>query len=93
MEKIAKHLTIFGTLAPQHSNPRTTERGELLSYFLSEVNIGRHEINLKPFTYSAISYFLAKIPTRDLYVLKSKMEQARHKGYPPGAIFWLEIKH
>lgn len=92
MQQLNKHLNLFGNMATVPTKIRATERGELLDYFLSEVNLGRSDKNLKPLNHSRISFYLQKIPTRDLYVLKSKMEQARRKGYPAGAIFWLEVK-
>jgi hypothetical protein len=38
-------------------------------------------------------YLLAGIPTKDLYSLISKCDDAQRRGFPWSAIFWKEIRH
>lgn len=70
----------------------TTERGELLDFFKSTVNASRKE---KQFSALPIGFFVKKlegIVTKDLYALKSKMEDADRRGTPASAIFFLELR-
>ena len=42
--------------------------------------------------YQRLGYLLAGIPTRDLYALLSKCDDAQRRGFPWSAIFWKATK-
>jgi len=46
----------------------------------------------KAITHGRLAYLLTGIPTKDLYALISKCDDAERRGFPWGAIFWKEIK-
>ena len=71
-----------------------TERGELFDFFLSVLNHDRKKNGYKPYDHARLGYMLTKIPTADLYALKSKMEDAQRRGSrfsTPGVVFHKEI--
>jgi hypothetical protein len=47
---------------------------------------------LPPITYGRLAYLLTGIPTKDLYALISKCDDAERRGYAWGAIFFKEIR-
>jgi len=84
---------------PKKLKPNLSERGELLSYFLETINSSRADYNktrftkqLRPMTFPRLAFLLTGIETKDLYALKSKMEDAERRGKSASAIFWLETK-
>lgn len=90
MEKIG---TLFGDRfkQPPQKKKRETERGEFLEYFLQNVNRERIAEKRTPFTIKYIAFRLARIPTKDLYYLKTMCED-RKPGYPFGKCFFGSLK-
>ena len=83
---------------PPVQKDRSTERGELLKFFMSVLNPDRKKKGMSEISISRMGYILAKIPTKDLWALKSKVEDAsrrqgrNHRSVAPGAVFWSEIR-
>ena len=71
---------------------RSSERGDLYDQILSRLNPGRVKKGLKPMTHGRLGYLLTGIPTKDLYALISRCDDAERRGFPWGAIFWKEIR-
>jgi hypothetical protein len=89
MEKIS---TLFGNRVALPSKPsRQTERGDLLETFLSRLNPGRKAKGYPPLTIKRLAYKLTGIPTKDLYALLSKCNDAERRGVPWSAAFWVEL--
>ena len=59
---------------------RVTERGELLTYFLSMMNPLRVKSGYKGWNIKQIGYFLSVFGTGDLYVLKRKCMESKNYG-------------
>ena len=55
---------------------RATERGELMGYFCTKLNRSRVEDGLPLITMARMGKLLEKIPTKDLYYLKSVCDSA-----------------
>lgn len=89
MERIG---TLFGSRVPLPKPRRVTERGQLFDTILSRLNPSRAKKGLPPLTYKRLGFLLTSIPTKDLYALISKCDDAERRGYPWGAIFYKEIK-
>lgn len=66
---------------------RLTERGELMRFFLRHLNHSRANDGLSPMTMAHLGTILEKIPTQDLYYLKSVCSQAKNFGKK----FWWEL--
>ncbi|MBI2409736.1 hypothetical protein HYV30_01700 [Candidatus Kaiserbacteria bacterium] len=66
---------------------RLTERGELLRFFQRHLNYSRKQDGLPPMTMAHLGFILEKIPTADLYYLKSVCSQAANFGKR----FWWEL--
>ena len=66
---------------------RLTERGELMRFFLRHVNLARKRDGLPPMTMAHMGVTLEKIPTSDLYYLKSVCIQAKDFSKR----FWWEL--
>ena len=66
---------------------RQTERGELLRFFQRHLNYSRTQDGLPPITMGHLGTVLEKIPTADLYYLKSVCSTAKNFGKK----FWWEI--
>lgn len=66
---------------------RETERGEMMRYFLSQLNPSRVSDGLPPISMGRMGKMLEKIPTKDLYYLKSVCEKAQNFSKK----FWWEI--
>lgn len=89
MEKIGN---LFSTLPQPVETSRRTERGDLLDTFLARLNPPRVKEGYKPLTYGRLSYLLTAVPTKDLYALQARCDDAERHGYPWSAIFWKELK-
>lgn len=75
---------------PVRVKTRRTERGDLIDYFFEKLNPewkGKSKL-----THGYIRFRLAKIPTRDLYPLKSAIMDAEHRRESVGKAFWGRIK-
>lgn len=73
-----------------HRDPIKThisERGELLDYFLVKIN-SKVQKPYKPFTIKRLAMRLAHIPTKDLYYMKSQMEDIIGRKDTVSAIKW-----
>ena len=66
---------------------RLTERGELMRFFQRHLNIARKHDGLAPMTMAHLGTVLEKIPTQDLYYLKSVCSQAKSFS----KTFWWEL--
>lgn len=66
---------------------RTTERGELLEYFCERLNSSRKADGLVPIVIPRMAKMLEKIPTKDLYYLKSVCDRAANFSKK----FWYEL--
>jgi len=88
MERIGN---LFGQEVVPPKKKRSTERGELLEYFLIEA---RKEWDKKygKLTIGRIAEKLTGVPTKDLYALKSKADDARRRGKSWSKTFFWEIK-
>ena len=70
------------------SKSRKTERGELMKYFCERINSGRLRDGLAKITMGRMGKTLEKIPTKDLYYLKSVCDKAENFGKK----FWWELR-
>ncbi len=66
---------------------RLTERGELMRFFLRHLNHSRAHDGLPSMTMAHLGTVLEKIPTQDLYYLKSVCSQAKNFSKK----FWWEL--
>lgn len=66
---------------------RQTERGEMMRFFLRHLNYSRKQDGLAPMTMAHLGTVLEKIPTKDLYYLKSVCSQAKSFS----KTFWWEL--
>jgi hypothetical protein len=83
---------LFGNRERLSKPRRRTERGDLFDTILSRLNPSRARKGLPPVTYSRLGYLLTDVPTKDLYALISRCDDAERRRYPWSAIFWKEIK-
>ncbi len=87
MEKIAN---LFGK---KRALPkRLSERGELLEYFLINVNAERNGKEYKKLPIGMIAWKLHGLKVKDLYYLKSICEDERRRGGSWGKVFWGSLK-
>jgi hypothetical protein len=84
--------TLFGKRQLPAKPRRHTERGDIFDTILSHLNPPRAKKGLPPISYKRLGYLLTAIPTKDLYSLISKCDDAQRRGFPWSAIFWKEIK-
>ena len=89
MERIGN---LFGQRAALPKPTRKTERGDLYDRILSRLNPSRVRSGYKPLTYGRLGYLLTGIPTKDLYALISRCDDAERRGFPWSAIFWKEVR-
>jgi hypothetical protein len=66
---------------------RLTERGELMRFFLRHINVARKQDGLLPMTMAHMGVTLERIPTQDLYYLKSVCSKAKNFS----KTFWWEL--
>lgn len=60
------------------SKNKETERGELMRFFCERINYDRTADGYPPVTMARMGKTLEKIPTKDLYYLKSVCEDSKH---------------
>ncbi len=84
MEHIGKHMQ---QLSVRSKKEKVTERGELMRYFMEELNVSRKRDRIQPLTMPRMGRLLVAIPTKDLYYLKSVCEQSKDFSKK----FWWEI--
>lgn len=85
-------LDLFGNVHKPEPKRRRTERGELVDWFLMELNPSRVEKGYPPLSHGRLSFMLSGIPTKDLYALQSKMRDAEKCETSAGIVFWAEVK-
>lgn len=83
---------LFGQVMRPPAKSRRTERGDLEDYFLSILNPARQKDGYPLFKHGFMQRKLERIPTGDLYALKSKMEDARRRNFNPAVVFWVELR-
>ena len=82
MEHIGKRL------AQAAGKPdKRTERGELMKHFLEQINMARVADGFKAMSMGHMGKLLQKIPTKDLYYLKSVCDNSNNFSKK----FWWEI--
>src|SRR5579871_6038907 len=82
---------LFGNRHLYPKDRRQTERGDLFDTILSHLNPARVKDGYRPITHPRLGRMLEAIPTKDLYALISKCDDAERRGYAWGAIFNKEI--
>jgi len=75
-------------LAKANKKDRSTERGEMMLFFMDRLNAARVRDGLGKLTMPRMGRILEKIPTKDLYYLKSVCMRAKDFSKK----FWWEIK-
>ena len=89
MQSIGDQLPEFEkrVAAAPKGRKRLTERGELMRFFLRHLNHARAGDGLAPMTMGHLGTVLEKIPTKDLYYLKSVCSRAKSFS----KTFWWEL--
>jgi hypothetical protein len=84
-----RHMEHIGArLAKSAGGPdKRTERGELMKYFLEQVNMARVADGFRAMSMGHMGKLLQKIPTKDLYYLKSVCDNSKNFSKK----FWWEI--
>ena len=82
MERIGDHLK------RERGKERATERGEMLKYFMSKLNVGRVRDGYPALTIGRMGRVLQGIPTKDLYYLRRVCDDSKDFSKK----FWWEIK-
>ena len=91
MEHIGRHIR--GETGRKRD--KSTERGEIMQYFMQKLNRARARDGLPLLTMPRMGRVLVAIPTKDLYFLKSVCDDAEKRS---GSIdtfskkFWWEVK-
>lgn len=90
MQHIGKHIA--GTAAKKRD--KSTERGELMEYFMRKLNFARRRDGLPALTMARMGRTLVAIPTSDLYYLKSVCDDADKRNGLDAFCkkFWWEVK-
>jgi len=71
-----KHIGTHLKRPVKHS--RETERGELMKYFCERLNADRRRDGLGPISMGRMGKILERIPTKDLYYIKTVCDEALH---------------
>lgn len=91
--KLKKISDLFGEYKRPEKKRKRTERGDLLEYFCQVINATRDETKYKPITVKSMGFLLGHIKDiRDLYYMKSYMEDLRREGKNASSWFWWSIK-
>ena len=90
MEHIGAHISTLKQVPKKRD--KKTERGELMRYFVHELNKGRARDSLELLTMPRMGKILELIPTKDLYYLKSVCDDAATRGHEFSKRFWWELK-
>jgi hypothetical protein len=83
VKHISDHISKSAT-----KKERSTERGELMRYFMETLNRTRARDGLPPLTMPRMGRVLQVIPTKDLYYLKRVCEDSKDFSKK----FWWELK-
>lgn len=87
MEHIGSHLS-----GGPKKRSRDTERGELMRYFMVELNKARRRDGLPPLTMPRMGKIVELISTENLYYVKSVCDDAAKRGGEFSKKFWWEVK-
>lgn len=82
MQHISAHIS-----KTTEKKERSTERGELMQFFMETLNRTRARDGLPPLTMPRMGRILQGIPTKDLYYLKRVCEDAKDFSKK----FWWEV--
>ena len=82
-----KHISSHIPERQRGKKKRETEPGELMEYFMNELNRTRLRDGLPPLTMARMGRVLLGIPTKDLYYLKSVCDNATNFSKK----FWWEV--
>ena len=74
MKRISEHIS---QPSKRSARDRATERGELLEYFVKQINPSRKRDGYTPLTIPRIARTLVGVPTKDLYYLKKVCDEAK----------------
>ncbi len=88
MDHISAHIN--GSVPPKKGRQtpeRATERGEMMRFFMDRLNPSRTQSGLPKLTMPRMGRLLEKIPTKDLYYLKTVCSNAKDFSKK----FWWEI--
>ncbi len=86
-----EHIGAYVSPTPRKRD-RATERGELMRYFMLELNKARKRDGLDLLTMPRMGKIFELIPTKDLYYLKSVCDDAATRGHEFSKRFWYELK-
>ena len=87
MDHIGMHIT-----PGPRKRDKATERGELMRYFMKELNKSRVRDGLPPLTMPRMGKIVELISTDDLYYVKSVCDDASKRGNEFSKRFWWEVK-
>jgi len=83
---------LFGNKSKPQPRTRRTERGDLLEYLCSVINPSRIETGYNPISIKRMAFLLQKIPTKDLYYMKSIALDKQRTGGNFSKWFWWSLK-
>ena len=84
--------TLFGEKRFSAGGGKQTERGDIMDALLGRLNPPRIKKGYQPISHKRLAFLLTAIPTKDLYALVSKCDDAERRGVPWSAAFWTEIR-
>lgn len=84
---VVDHISSHITSSKPVKKERASERGDLMRYFLTKLNVARVRDGLSPLTMPRMGRILQAIPTKDLYYLQSVCDKATDFSKK----FWWEI--
>jgi hypothetical protein len=84
MKRIGEHMAVPSA---RSIKDKITERGELMEYFVKQLNVSRRRDGYPPLTIPRMARTLSGIPTKDLYYLKKVCDEAKDFSKK----FWWEV--
>lgn len=84
--------SIGGLLRAIPNGKKTTERGELVTFFTDEINAERRGTKYPPMTEGRMRYMLTALKLSDLYYLASVCKDNKRRGFSFSAKFFYELK-
>ena len=79
-------------LLPKRKNKATSERAELVGWFVDNINAERRGTKWKPVTAKYIGFKLSYLSKQDLYYMQSVLKDSMNRGYPFGKAFFGSLK-
>lgn len=70
----------------------TSERAELVGWFIDNINRERRGTKWKPVSAKYIGFKLSHLSVPDLYYMKSTLSDSMNRGYPFGKAFFGSLK-